>query len=82
MCKNEKSFSYQKICTSPCKKRLKVARYWAAIHGPGSLIHEALRMHIYDVDETPGNHDDDDGNFGKTIVFTSKTTALSVHHAF
>ena len=39
-------------------------------------------MHIYDVDETPGNHDDDDGNFGKTIVFTSKTTALNVHHAF
>ena len=39
-------------------------------------------MHIYDVDETPGNHEDDDGNFGKTIVFTSKTTALNVHHAF
>ena len=41
-----------------------------------------LRMHIHEVDETPDNHDDNDGNFGKTIVFTSKTTALDVHRAF
>ena len=32
---------------SPFKKRLQAARNWAAIHCPGSLIHEALKGQVY-----------------------------------